>query len=140
MNKYTMKVYPQGLGRNVYRVIEIYGKDMLTDLADAILESFDFIDEHLYEFCVDAELYSEHNYQREPQDRFDRSAKIAIDKLKLTKGKKFIFHYDFGDDWMFVINVQKIEEGEKYTSPVVIKAKGDVEQYPDWDEEEYEEE
>ena len=46
MNKqYLIKVYPIGLGREVYRNIEISGEDTLDRLCQIILESFDFTDE-----------------------------------------------------------------------------------------------
>jgi hypothetical protein len=38
------------------------------------------------------------------------STNIEIDRLELEKGQKFSLHYDYGDGWMFTINVQKIEE------------------------------
>ena len=54
MNKlYLLKVYPNGNGREVYRKIEITGDATLDDLCRTIIASFDFIDEHLYEFCMD---------------------------------------------------------------------------------------
>lgn len=60
-----------------------------------------------------------------------------VDKLGLCKGQKFSLHYDFGGDWMFTINVTKIQEIADYHRPVVVKEKGVVEQYPsEWDEEE----
>lgn len=31
------------------------------------MESFDFIDEHLYEFCMDNRMYSEYAYQSDPE-------------------------------------------------------------------------
>ena len=40
---------------------------------------------------------------------------------------------------MFTIHVQKIEKEVQKRQPVVVKAKGDIEQYPDcedWDEDE----
>lgn len=43
-----MKIYPAGRGREVYRNIEICGSSTLNQLCQVILESFDFIDEHLY--------------------------------------------------------------------------------------------
>lgn len=46
-NQYLMKVYPAGRGRDVYRNIEICGNSTLNQLCGVILESFDFIDEHL---------------------------------------------------------------------------------------------
>ncbi len=42
--------------------------------------------------------------------------------------------YDYGDDWMFTIHVQKIEEESRKKPPALLKAVGSVEQYPDWDE------
>lgn len=51
-NQYTMKIYPAGRGRDVYRNIEICGNSTLNQLCQIILEAFDFIDEHLYEFCM----------------------------------------------------------------------------------------
>jgi hypothetical protein len=137
MRKYTFKIYPAGRSREAYRVIEISGGKTLDDLCEFILETFDFIHEHLYEFCMDNRMYSEYSYEYDPQDD-GPSTDIKIDKLELEKGQKFSLHYDYGDDWMFTINVQKIEEADGPVKSILIRAKGEVEQYPscdDWDEE-----
>ena len=42
MNKYRLKVYPKGSGREIYRVIEIGGNASLDNLCGAILEAYDF--------------------------------------------------------------------------------------------------
>ena len=60
--QYTLKVYPAGLGRSVYRTITICGTDTLDQLCMAILSAFDFTAEHLYEFCMDNKMYSEDCY------------------------------------------------------------------------------
>ena len=135
MAKYTFKVYPAGQGRTTYRTMEISGKETLERLCEFILESFDFIHEHLYEFCMNNRMYSEDNYQYDPEDG-GPSTDIVIDKIGLVKGQNFSLHYDYGDDWMFTIHVQKIEEETKMTSPKLIKSAGHVEQYPDCDDEE----
>ena len=135
MAKYTFKVYPAGQGRTTYCTMEISGKETLDRLCEFILESFDFIHEHLYEFCMDNRMYSEDSYQYEPEDG-GPSKDIAIDEIGLVKGQNFSLHYDYGDDWMFTIHVQKIDDETKKISPKLIKAVGHVEQYPDWDEEE----
>ena len=134
MQKYRLKVYPKGMGREVYRVIEIGGNASLDNLCGAILEAYDFIDEHLYEFCMDNRMYDEYNYQSHPEYKGQPSTKITIDKLELEKGQTFSLHYDFGDDWMFAINVQKIEISKVNFVLVVLKSKGTIEQYPDWDD------
>jgi hypothetical protein len=133
MRKYTFKIYPAGRSREAYRVIEMSGEKTLDNLCEFILETFDFIHEHLYEFCMDNRMYSEYSYEYDPQDG-GPSTDIKIDKLELEKGQKFLFHYDYGDDWMFTINVQKIEETDDLIKSTLIRAKGEVEQYPSWDD------
>lgn len=49
--------------------------------------------------------------------------------------QKFSLHYDFVDDWMFTITVQNITETAEKVAPNMIKGKGSIEQYPEWDEE-----
>ena len=140
MKQYTLKVYPNGMGRTTYRVIEFPGTYTLDDLCSTIMQAFDFIHEHMYEFCMDNRMYSENSYQYRPEPGYP-STDIKLDKISLEKGQKFSLHYDYGDDWMFTINVQKIEEVNGKITPSVIKSKGDVEQYPSWvDDEEWEDE
>lgn len=121
-NQYSMKIYPAGRGREVYRNIEICGSSTLNQLCQVILESFDFIDEHLYEFCMDNRMYSEHAYQSDPEGD-EPSADITLDEVGLCKGQKFALHYDCGDDWMFTITVSKISEVQEDFEPRVIKSK-----------------
>ena len=73
------------------------------------MEAFDFIDEHLYEFCMDNCMYSEDTYQSDPE----------------------------GDDWMFTIAISQISETEEHFDPRIVKSKGYIQQYPDLDEEEW---
>lgn len=136
-NKYTLKVFPAGLGREVYRVIEISGEHSLDNLCSAIVSAFDFVDEHLYEFCMDNRMYSEYSYQSDPEDG-EPSTRIKLDKLGLEIKQKFSLHYDFGDDWMFTITVQSIAETSEKVKPTVIKEKGFIQQYPEWDDEDCE--
>lgn len=90
-------------------------------MCSAILESFDFIDEHLYELCMDNRMYSDCSFQSDPEGD-EPSTKVKLDRLHLYKGQKFSLHYDFGDDWMFVISVMKITETENlHQAAVVIK-------------------
>ena len=131
MSRYKLKVYPVGRGRSVYRTMEISGKETLDRLCEFILESFDFIHEHLYEFCMDNRMYSDYSYQYDPEDG-GPSTDIAIDEIGLVKGQNFSLHYDYGDDWMFTIHVHKIEEESQKKPPVLIKSVGSVEQYPEW--------
>ena len=140
MNKlYLLKVYPNGNGREVYRKIEITGDATLDDLCRTIIASFDFIDEHLYEFCMDNRMYSDYSYLSAPGCG-ELLTKIRLDRLRLQEKQKFLLHYDFGDDWLFTINVEKINKTEMAILPRVIKQKGEIEQYPDVDDWDWEDE
>ena len=97
------------------------------------MRSFDFIHEHLYEFCMDNKMYSEDSYEYDPEDG-GPSTDISIDKIGLVKGQNFTLHYDYGDDWMFTIHVQKIEDEDRKSAPELVRSVGMLVQYPDCDD------
>ena len=136
VNVYKLRVYPAGMSREVDRVLEICGGDTLDRLCESILEAFDFIHEHLYEFCMDNKMYSDYSYQYDPEYSGAPNTKTKIDKIGLHKGQNFSLHYDFGDDWMFTIHVQSITQASEYFRPRLLKGKGSIKQYPSWDDDE----
>lgn len=146
MKQYTLKIYPQGQSRKAYRIIEISGNDTLDRLCEVTLSAFDFIHEHLYEFSLNGKLYADDNFSCDPEYPGQPSTNTKLDKLDLQKGQKFIFHYDYGDDWVFEILVQDIHDEKTRVIAHVVDAKGTVEQYPDYedwydeDDDEYDEE
>ena len=133
--QYSIKVYPAGKGRDVYRNIEICGDETLDQLCRIILDAFDFIDEHLYEFCMDNRQYGKDVYYATSMEQ-DPSTDIALDKLGLYNGQKFLLHYDFGDDWMFNIRVLNIDEVKDSFESRIVKSKGYIQQYTydEWNE------
>lgn len=70
----------------------------------------------------------------------EKSANITIDRLHLEPKQKLSYLYDFGDEWRFTIAVRKIELSETYVKSYIVESKGTVEQYPDFDDDEYEDE
>lgn len=131
--QYSIKVYPAGKGRDVYRNIEICGDETLDQLCKTILDAFDFIDEHLYEFCMDNRQHSTGAYYATMMEQ-EPSTDIALDELGLYNGQKCLLHYDFGDDWIFHIRVLNIIEVKESFEPRIIKYKGYISQYPDYDD------
>lgn len=133
--QYSIKVYPAGKGRDVYRNIEICGDETLDQLCRIILDAFDFIDEHLYEFCMDNRQYGKDVYYATSMEQ-DPSTDIALDKIGLYNGQKFLLHYDFGDDWMFNIRVLNIDEVKDSFESRIVKSKGYIQQYTydEWNE------
>lgn len=133
MKRYQLKVSPDRKWRTIWRDIEISGSETLDKLCTVILKAFDFTHEHMYEFCMTNRMYSPDNYMYEPDEPGQRSTEAKIDSLGLTEKQVFSLHYDFGDDWMFSIRVEKITDAPK-TRPIVTGIGGHLEQYPDFDD------
>lgn len=124
MKLYTLKIYPEGWGRHANRVVEAPETMTLRKLCEMILVAFDFDESHMYEFLVPDCI------------EMNQAAKTTLKSLDLSPKSKIILHYDFGDDWMFIINVQKVQETTKAKYRIV-SSKGEVPQYPDDEEEDW---
>lgn len=72
-------------------------------------------------------------------DRFAGSRKSAehrLDRLRLTKGQRIAYVFDFGDEWRVRLTLRKImaDGGGPYRQ--ILESVGDAPpQYPDYDEE-----
>ena len=104
------------------------GKETLDQLCEYILTSFEFIHEHLYEFCMDNRMYSDFSYQYYPMDG-GPSTNISMDRIGLVQDQVFSLHYDYGDDWMLAIQVLKIEDDKEKQPPKLLKSVGHIKQY-----------
>ncbi len=135
--EYKIKVYPKGRGRDIYRVIQVEGDMDLDYLCYRILTAFDLDQDHLYESCMTDRPYSPGNILSYSEDDEPVAEDILIDQLHLEKGQKSSLLFDYGDDWLFVINVQAIYEAlSDLPTPCAIQEKGELVPYPNWDDEE----
>ena len=73
---------------------------------------------HLYGFQINDTFLSDSSFElEESEDSFDYS----LNEL-LKKNMKFRYIYDFGDNWIHIIKVEKIcEVDEKIKVPIVVK-------------------
>ncbi|MDR0912715.1 MAG: plasmid pRiA4b ORF-3 family protein [Methanobrevibacter sp.] len=142
-NVYELMVI-QDADNSSFRQIKINGESTLKDLAEFILESFDFDNDHLYLFNMDNNYYNGVNtYSLVPQEENpeDKSVEITLNELNLRRKQLFQFWYDFGDDWFFTIAVEKIEDyDDRYKKPVIITSLGELSQYGEMDDEDWDEE
>jgi len=122
-----------------YRVIAIQENASLYDLGLAILSSFRFDRDHLFGFYDNLHRYSdsqegyELSYGGGFGGRFPAVKSTKIATVFPEPKKKMLFVYDYGDEWRFIVQLEKKAlpvVGVKY--PVVIESCGDnPEQYPD---------
>ena len=122
--------------QEVIRTIRIGGSASLDDLCEVMLRSLDFDRDHMYQFCMDNNAHSRNAFISGSDRGGKASTKEKLYKLGLKTGKKFLFIYDFGDEWMFQMEVLEVENKSGNIRTEVVESIGTAEQYPDWEEEE----
>lgn len=121
-----------------YRHIQISGNSTLLDLHSAIIDAFDFMDDHAHAFFMDNRAWSDWDcyYMEGMEEGYGQSTrKCKLYQLDLYKGKQFKYVFDFGDEWTFQCKVLRVLE-EETAIPRIVRSKGEPpEQYgSDWDD------
>lgn len=137
---FTFKVF---ITPKCYRTIEITGNQSLYDFAAEIVAAFNFEFDHMFGF------YEQYGYGKISEgeayelsvDMPDGKAMIdgakSVHKTYLSKvfapDKTMYFLFDYGDDWWFKIDCQKVEDAQiKKVYAKVIEKKGKAPvQYPE---------
>jgi len=138
MGSYVLSV---SAGTGCYRHIQISKSATLYKLHKAIINAFDFEDDHAHAFFMDNHYWSGYaaffSMKMHGDERLTKSYKL--EKLNLIKGDQFKYVFDFGDEWRFQCKVLR-ELEELSDIPRIIRSVGESpEQYPEWEDEEYEE-
>lgn len=131
----------------IVREVEIAESGNLLKLAEAIIKVYDFDFDHVFGFfsTISEQWYkSEKKYELftdmndvEPTGA-ESVKKTKIDEVWKNVGDKMLLLFDYGDNWLFVVELigfGKKEAKKKY--PRIIKKVGIApEQYPEADEDE----
>ena len=140
---YRFKVSLQGY-KDVWRRIDVRGNQTLTDLHDAIQEAFGLDADHLYAFFLSGKAWDRSTEYVDPRAREpgDRSARVRLDRLSLRPRQRFLYIFDFGDEWRHDIRVEKLDlKTDRGEYPRIVEEHGEAPpQYGEWDEEDEEEE
>ena len=124
------------LGPDCYRVIQCSGNHTFDDFHRVIQVAFAFDDDHLYSFFMDGKRWSD-NSIKSPRDGEPPSAgEVRIYQANLREKQKFLYLFDYGDEWLFQITVTAIRETDTIPlRPQIVKSLGESpEQYPDMDD------
>lgn len=125
---YVVKVL---LKRGVWRRIQLSSRHTLHGLHEVILEAYDFYDDHLYAFFMEGMPWLGEAYWSPRNDEGPYADKTKLGSLNLEIKQKFLYLYDFGDEWIFSVQVEKISEtGTSILKPSIIETRGEApEQY-----------
>ena len=133
MGSYVISV---SAGTGCYRHIQISQTATLYKLHKAILNAFDFADDHEHAFFMDNKYWSGYaaffSSKIRGDERLTKSCKL--EQLDLSKGDQFKYIFDFGAEWRFQCKVLR-ELNEQTDIPGVIRRMGESqEQYPEFEE------
>lgn len=129
-------IFKVSLNNQIWRRIRMPASSTFEDLHDMIQAAFDFDDDHLFAFFMDGKAWSHKAYWDERSGDKPSASKAVLHTLNLIKGKKFLYLFDFGDEWRFDVILERIMDKENSTQKAeIIEIKGQSPaQYPDWDD------
>lgn len=113
----------------VWRKIEIKGTQSLHHLHQVIVEAFERDDDHLYAFFMNNKAWDNTAEYGPPygETAARNSMKARINSLGLAVKSKFLYIFDFGDDWEHPITLLGIrQEAPAGKFPRIIKSKGEA--------------
>lgn len=142
------------LKKSVWREIVILGNQTFEDLAEAIIYSMDWENDHMHAFGLPEDLQKKNwNFYKSPfafyasgweDDPYPtyKSTQIKIADLNYKIAPRLQFVFDFGDGHIFDIELKKIDKVKKRESeenfPMFIDQRGiSPEQYPDLEKNEF---
>lgn len=114
---------------NIWRIIDIKGNQMLSSLHKAIFGAFDRFEEHAYSFFMSGNPRDEENEYTSVLPDIPSKVKtvnhVRIDSLDVFKGQKFLYLFDFGDQWWHEIELIEVtQKATQGTYPRVVKKQG----------------
>lgn len=133
----------------VRRTVAVRADQTLVDVHDALQAAFAWDDDHLYSFWLKGTFWARdgseythpfHAAQPNPLGLFaigpvPRSAAVRLGRLKLRKGQRIAYLFDFGDEWRITLTVHEITTDDGLSYPRLLEATGDAPpQYPDCDD------
>jgi hypothetical protein len=136
-----LHIFKVSLGR-VWRRIAIPGELTLEALSEAILDAFDFDNDHLHLFRYRNRFGIFEEVKHPYTEESPSTAEVKVGELPLRPGSTMEYLFDFGDNWLFEVQLEKLEPtNPKIRKIVVIDGRGQAPpQYPNFDEEEWDEE
>lgn len=136
-NIYQLKIQVKKVKPSIYRTILVDEDVLFTTLHEYIQSVFGLMNYHAWEFSGKRKVLGNvsSSFSIAPKTEYDfdipnyYAEKTKIHEILTSEKQKISYWYDFGDDWMFDITLQKIfpkaELNPKIEKiPFVLKSKG----------------
>ena len=129
---FKVSLDPRWHGGGAWRRLAVPGDTLLESLAYDVLKAFNFDNDHLHLFKYRDQLGKAREYHHSYMDEGPYSSEITVGESGLPEKEAMLFKFDFGDDWRFLLRLEKIappEENLKETR-VLASEGAPPEQYP----------
>ncbi|MBF0476176.1 MAG: plasmid pRiA4b ORF-3 family protein, partial [Deltaproteobacteria bacterium] len=97
--------------KNVWRDVEIKADQTLADLHNIIFSTFNRYEPHLYSFFLSNQPWDNESEYGLPYEGFagvKDSRQAKLDELGIQSGHKFLYVFDYGDEWWHALELKKI--------------------------------
>jgi hypothetical protein len=137
----SLHVFKVSLGK-AWRRIAIPGELTLEALSETILDAFDFDNDHLHLFRYRNRFGIFEEVRHPYAEESPSTAEVKVGELPLRPGSMLEYLFDFGDNWLFEVWLEKLEPANpKLRKPMMFEGRGQAPpQYPNLDDEEWDEE
>jgi len=109
---YTLRAQIRDIKPPVWRRIQVDGNITLRKLHHILQAAFGWTDSHLHDFEIDGRTYAMGDndnmldlFAEDPEMMDDRKARLH---QLAYPGHRFLYRYDFGDDWYHDIQVEEV--------------------------------
>ena len=134
---YTFKV---SFEKNIWRKVILSSQHTMENLHEIILKIYNFDNDHLYSFFMDGKKWSMDCISSPDDDSYGAKADIVkIGDVGFIKGQRFLYLFDYGNEWQFLIEVEDIKETNPESfQPYLKDSKGEGPEQYFFDEDWYE--
>lgn len=104
---YEMKITLKGIKPPIWRRIQVRSDITLAKLHDVIQITLGWTDSHLHEFEINGVHYGSHEMDDDFGDEIIDEKSVRLGQVAVSQ-TRFVYQYDFGDDWEHNIKVEKV--------------------------------
>jgi Plasmid pRiA4b ORF-3-like protein len=114
---YHLKIALRHSDPPIWRTLQVSGDVRLSDLHQIFQIAMGWCNEHLHDFRVGSTIYGDPTMVAGGEDE----NLMILSQIAPRKASRFVYTYDFGDNWVHDVLVQRIERG---VGPVALRCTG----------------
>ncbi len=128
-------IFKVSLAKDLWRQIAVPGDIPLDFFSHTILDAFDFDHDHPDRFTYTDHFGVSRHIYHPYMEKERSSAEVRVGDLPLTSGQSMTYLFDFGDEWLFEVKLERVDPpNSEITRPVILEEYGAApEQYPSWE-------